>query len=456
MKKIFPIIIIASCWIHLPAQELFESGLKEKGSAGISGLSISGYTRATGFIGLTNHDAPTLKSLYNETSLKLKAKTGVWGQAYTDIRFRTGTEFGAEFSTLDIREAYLDLYLGKIEFRIGKQISPWGRADGWNPTDNFTPSDYFARSPDHDDMRIGNYRIRGQYSPFGWLKLEADLAPWYTPSVYRFDQVDMPSFVTISPPVHPGFQWDKTSVAAKLDFIFPGVEGSVSWFKGYDPLPALKPGALPTPPFIDFNLQLLQVPFLQQTFGADFATVVLNTGIRGEIAYKRPEQGITVDPFLPNPDLQWVISIDRELGPIRIIAGYSGKYVIDFVPADPPQTFDPAMISNPDVWPLLGPMLASQIGYYNRILYDQTHEWSHSVLIRPSVTLFHENLDLEISGLYNFTTGEYLIYPKVTYHLTDGLLATAGYQYYDGDAYTRFSWIKNAFNGPFFEFRLTF
>jgi len=445
MKKLFFIIIIAACFTDLPAQNPSESG-----------LSISGYTRATGYMGIYKNTDPMLRSFYNETSLKLKAKTGKWGQAFTDIRFRAGTEFGTDFTTFDIREAYLDLFLGKVDLRIGKQISPWGRADGWNPTDNLTPSNYFVRSPDFDDMRIGNYRIRGQYNPFEWLKLEADLAPWYTPSIYRFDLVGMPSFVTIGAPVHPGFQWDKTSVAGKLDMVFSGIEGSLSYFKGYDPLPALKPGLLPAPPFSDFKLELLQVPFRQQTFGADFATVILGTGIRGEFAYKIPEQGDSIDPLLPKPEAQLVISIDRELGPFRIIAGYMGKYVRDFVSSDPPQAFDPAMLSNPQVWPMLGPLLTGQIGYYNRILYDQTHQWNHSLLFRPSVTLFHEALEVEFSTMYNFTTREYLLYPKVTYKLTDGLLATAGYQYYYGKDFTRFNWIKQIFNGPFMEFRLTF
>ncbi len=440
MKKILSLLILAVCIGQLPAQD----------------LSVSGYTRATAFAGIISSNDPTLKSLYNETSLKLKAKAGIRGQAFTDVRFRAGTEFGKEFSTLTLREAYVNLLLGKVDLRIGKQISPWGRADGLNPTDNLTPSDYFVRSPDHDDMRLGNFRIRAQYNPAEWLKLEADLVPWYTPSQYRFDQVEMPAFVTINSPLHPGFLWDKTSVAGKIDLIFSGIEGSVSWFKGFDPLPVLKPGALPVPPFTDFKLEILQAPFMQQTIGADFATVILGTGVRGEFAWKIPEQGDSIDPFIPNAEAQWVMSVDRELGPVRIIAGYMGKYVKDFIPADPPQAFDPAMIADPQVWPYLGPVLAGQIGYYNRILNDQTHEWNHSVLLRPSVTMFHENLDLEITGLYNFTTGEYLVYPKATYHLTDGLIATGGYQYYHGDDYTRFSWIKNAFNGPFFEFRLTF
>lgn len=445
MKTIIPLFIAAACWLQLPAQESVKSG-----------LDISGYSRVTGFLGINSKTDPALNSLYHETSLKLKAKTGIWGQAYTDLRFRGGTEYGKEFASLNIREAYLDIFLGKADLRIGKQISPWGRADGWNPTDNLTPSDYFVRSPDPDDMRLGSYRIRARYNPMEWLRFELDLAPWYTPSVYRFDRIEMPDFVTIRAPVHPGFQWDKTSVGAKLDLIFQGIEGSVSWFKGYDALPGLVPGAMPSPPFTNLSLELLQVPFRQQTFGADLAAVILNTGIRAEFAYKIPDAVDSISPFIPKTDFQWVISVDRELGPLRVIAAYMGRYVPDFVPADPPRDFDPAMLSNPEVWPLLGSMLAGQVGYYNRILFDQTHPWSHSILIRPSVSLFHEILDLELAALYNITTGEYLLYPKVSWHPTDGLLFTAGYQYYEGDDYTRFSWIKNVFNGPFFEFRLSF
>jgi len=456
MKRLFSIVFLFSGCAGLFAQGAFESAINEKPATGLSGLAISGYSRATGYLGILRNESPTIKSLYNETSLRLKAKTGNWGQAYTDIRFRLGNEYGTEFSSLTVREAYLDLFAGKFELRIGKQISPWGRADGWNPTDNLTPSDYFIRSPDHDDMRIGSYRVRGQFNPAEWLKLEADWVPFYTPSSYRFDLVGMPSFVKIADPLNPEFIWNKTTGAFKMDFIFPAVEGSLSYFNGYDPLPALKPGILPTPPFNDLSLELVQIPFRQQTFGADFATIILSAGFRGEIAWKIPQQGDSADPFIPNSEIQWVMSLDREFGPFRIIAGYMGKHVNDFTPADPPQTIDPAMISNPEIWPLLGSLLASQIGYYNRILYDQTHEWNHTLLLRPSVSAFNENLDLEVSGLYNLTTGEYLIYPKISYRLTDGLQASAGYQYYDGNEYTRFSWIKQAFNGPFFEFRLTF
>ncbi len=457
MKKYLLLVIagIASFPL-LHSQSLFESSLGNQGDPANSRLVLSGFTRGAGFVGLIKDQDPLLRSAYGETALQIKARGGTWGQAYTDIRFRAGSEFGSGIEGMEVREAYADLYAGKVQIRAGKQISSWGRADGINPTDNLTPKNYFTRSSDPDDMRLGNYILRGQLRPWNFLKIEVDIVPWYVPSRYRFDLIDLPSFVSISDVSHPGFVWDKTTAAAKLDLVLPAVEGSVSWFSGYDALPVLRPGALPAPPFNDFNLQLLQVPFRQQTVGADFATIILKTGIRGEIAWKKPGITDTEDPLLPEAEFQWVVSLDREFGPVRLILGYNGKYIPDFTPADPPQEFDPAMLTNPAVWPLLDGLLTSSIGYYNRILFDQTDQWSHALLVRPSIELFHETLGIEVNSLINFTTEEYMVYPKISWHLSDGVLAVLGYQFYDGPDNTRFSWIKNALNGPFFELRITY
>jgi hypothetical protein len=440
------------CACNVFAQGLFESG---QGSAQ-SPLSISGYTRGAGYFNLMNDQDPKLQSLYGESSLKLKATAGNRGMAFTDIRFRTGTEYGTPFNDFDIREAYADLYVWKFDIRIGKQISSWGRTDGFNPTDNLTPRNYFIRSSDPDDMRMGNLMARVRLTPFEFLKIEADIVPWYNPSLYRFDLVEMPEFVTIGDPVHPGFQRDKSTFAIKADLICSKIEGSVSWFSGYDAMPVLGIGSLPSPPFTDFNLALVQRPFSQQTLGADLATIILKTGIRAEFTWKQPIQPEEPDPLLPVEEVQWALSLDREFGPFRIIAAYNGKFIPDFIPADPPAAFDPAYLADPAIWSQLGSLLTSQIGYYNRILFDQTHEWSHTCLIHPSVSLFHETLDLELTALYNFATDEYLVYPMISWKVADGAEANLGYQYYFGDENTRFHWIRSIFNGPFAEIKINF
>jgi len=54
-----------------------------------------------------------------------------------------------------LRETYLDLSLGPLDIRAGRQIIVWGRADGINPTDNISPRDFTLLVADDDDQRFG-------------------------------------------------------------------------------------------------------------------------------------------------------------------------------------------------------------------------------------------------------------------------------------------------------------
>jgi hypothetical protein len=54
--------------------------------------------------------------------------------------------FHADETEEQLREAYLDIHFGPMDFRIGKQIIVWGRTDRINPTDNKSTGFYFARS----------------------------------------------------------------------------------------------------------------------------------------------------------------------------------------------------------------------------------------------------------------------------------------------------------------------
>ncbi len=59
-------------------------------------------------------------------------------------------------------EAYVDLYVGSFDIRVGKQIYAWGKADGLNPTDNLAVWDY-SDVLDTEDERIGQVSIRADY-----------------------------------------------------------------------------------------------------------------------------------------------------------------------------------------------------------------------------------------------------------------------------------------------------
>jgi len=295
----------------------------------------------------------------------------------------------------------------------------------------------------------------GRYSPAAFLRLEFDWVPFYRPSVYRFDLLDLPDYVYFTEGALPGGKISNGSFGARADLILNKFEGSLSYFKGYDPLMGLVPGKLPMPPFNNFQVELLTREFRQTTFGGDFALNLGRFGLRGEIAWKIPEED-EENMALPMDELSWVLGIDRSVGPVRILMEYYGKNIRDFQPLDAPPDFDPALLEDMNNWPMLTGMMQNQISYYNRVLYDQTDEWIHSLLVRPSVSLFHETMELEAALLYNFTTGEYMLRPVIGYKLADGIKLTCGYEHYYGDDNTSFDWISRVFNGPFAEVRISF
>lgn len=450
---IIPIAYSLICSTTLSAQDLFTSALSEGREGGI--LDIGGYTRGTVFTGWDYRDKAEIKSGYGESALIMTAKPNKWGTAYADIRFKSGFFNGHRQSYLDIREAYTDIYIGKFDFRMGKQIKAWGRADAFNPTQNLTPYNYFLRSPREDDRKIGNLALTGRYSPFSFLKIELDWIPFYSPSIYQFEILDLPEFVKFKEGELPSASLDNGSFGAKADLILSQFEGSLSWFNGYDPLMGIIPGTMPQPPFTDFQVELLTKAFRQSTLGADFAVNLGSYGFRGEIAWEMPEED-ELNPSVPMEEISWSIGIDRSHGKFRLIMEYYGKNIPDFESIDEPEEFNPLLMQDPANWIYLSGMLENQIRYYNRILYDQTDKWIHGILIRPSASILHETLEIEVTCLYNFTTSEYMLRPMASYQLADGIELIAGYEHFYGDNNTRFNWIKEVFNGPFAEIRISF
>lgn len=439
------------------AQGLFEAaGTSEKGSP----FQLSGYGRGVLYTGA--HAAPSLpeiRSGYGEAALEINALSGMRGKLFSEIRIRDGYEYNEHIQQVQLREAYADLYLGDFDLRAGQQIMAWGRADGINPTNNLTPQDYFVRSPEPDDMRLGNFLLRGRYTIKARIRLEAIWVPVYLQSVYRFDLFDLPEYVNLAGAYRPEAAARNGSVAGKVDFLFERFDGSISWFSGYDPMPGINAGPLAETPGNNPVIDLYARPFRQQTAGLDIAFGLGSFGVRGEAAYREPATGYKDQTFVPNRDLRLVMEIDRSAGIFSIMLLYSGQYVFDFEEMQGLEGFpdiEPEMLRQPAVWAMLGPMMDQQLARFNRIIFDQTKEITHSLAARPAISLFHDVLDLEVFGLYNFSTQEWTLLPRLTWSISDNLRGCLGWQYFEGPPDTRFDLIAPVFNGGFMELRYTF
>jgi hypothetical protein len=455
----WPLIIFILFTQSVLGQGLFETaGQTDTGSSGT--VTMNGFTRGVLYIGENSSPLSSqVRSSYGELALKLAASNQGRASFYADFRARSAYEYNERVTGFSLREAYADLSLGNFDLRIGQQIIAWGRADGINPTHNISPRNYFVRSPDPDDMNMGNFAIRARVNPLEGIRLEAVWVPVYRYSVYRFDLFDIPEYVEFGQSNLPGATLENGSFAAKIELLMNSFDGSISWFNGFDPMPGIWMDELPAIPNDNFEMNMYSRAFRQQTLGLDFSCGMGSFGVRGEAALIIPSNEYKDEIYAPGQNLRYVIGLDRMIGNFSILAMYIGQFVFDFtelpVTGEIPD-IDPVQIQNPAIWSMMGPMLDQQLRGFNSIIFNQTEEISHSIALRPSLSLFHELAEAEIFGLYNFSTEEWQIYPKLSWKVSDDLKLSIGGQYFEGPENSIYDMISPVFNGGFLEMRFTF
>ena len=109
-------------------------------------IKLNGYLRA-GIFGGENE----IRNYYGEGALKLGVPVTISASAFSEVRYRANSNNNHKF---DIREAYLNLNLGKFDFRVGEQIVLWG-ACRWIQSNQqrYSPQDF--RAPHLSCDRLG-------------------------------------------------------------------------------------------------------------------------------------------------------------------------------------------------------------------------------------------------------------------------------------------------------------
>lgn len=150
-------------------------------------LVTSGESRAVNFNGaIQNWTAVRTggenEILLNRNRFRLNSSySGATGGAWSSVDFTSyGQGTGDEFE-VNIRELYLDLYLGNWDLRIGKQQVVWGKTDGIFVNDIVNPFDLrFFLLQDFEDIRIGNSMVKAS-GYFGLSRLEMIFIPVFKP-----------------------------------------------------------------------------------------------------------------------------------------------------------------------------------------------------------------------------------------------------------------------------------
>lgn len=427
-------------------------------AGGPSGLQISGYTRGDVFVGkVPGGDQANMKAGYGELSLIARAKKEDVGDAFAEVRLRYGMLGEPQQSTaVDVREAYVNTYLGPLDLRLGKQIVVWGRADLLNPTNNLTPFNFRMRSPIEDDRRLGNVGARAflRLSP---VRIEGVWLPTYVAN--ELPPVNLPQYVSYGDPKYPKPELDKGLLAGRVHLELPSVEMSVSYLHGYAPMPGLTRSSV-TVSETNPSVIIARTAYKQQVVGFDFSTAIGDLlALRGEFAYRKPYDYQT-QINAPKPDLQYAIGGDHNFGSVSLIVQYLGRYTFDWVkengPADTSLTT--AMLTKPDQVDTrtANGAVDANLRKTNQMLFSQTEKVQHLATARVEWLTAHDTLSLSALGMYNFSTKEWMASPKIGYRLSDSMIAYVGGEILTGPSGTLFGLVDQQLSAGYVELRSTF
>jgi len=460
-------LAIACLPLSASGQSLFEDaigGAVEEESAGIDGnlgplsYELNGFVRGALWVGRTpdeeDDEDAEVKAGYGEASLKLRLRKGADGDGFAEFRVYEGVSDSEEETKLDLREAYINLYAGSFDIRFGHQVIVWGRADGINPTNNLTPYDRRVRSPDEDDYRLANFGLRAWYNIENF-RVEGVWMPNYAESHFPDFSLDGP--IELGSPDYPEGGLSGGLGALRLHYEGAGFDASLSYLYGYAPFPGVE--------FRDLSIYLLKPPVIHLGFkayqhhviGFDFSTTLGERyGLRGEAAYRRPF-GYEGREHIPGPDLQYVLGIDRELagGDVHAIVQYIGRTVFDWE-----SIADPGLLE--DGIPAWTPMseiiclVRQEVALANRMINGQLEEVSHSAMTRIEWKLLQETLALELMGVYNVTTEELVLRPKVSYDIVDALEVVAGAEILTGPDGTLYGMIERTQSAAYVQVKASF
>jgi hypothetical protein len=426
-----------------------------------------GFIRGGFYTGIDHDDNNKLyiPSAYSDFALKSEFSNSLNWKAFADVRFRYGVEFEEPVNYFDIREAYVKVNGKQWDLSAGQMIIKWGRADFTNPTSKLSPQNLILRSPDREDINMGNLVSSVNWYTAGFLNLEAVVIPYYRSSVLIIDPVPLPENVSINQINSLITGKEMFSYGFKTDFHLRGIDWSLSWFDGNDPMPGIAlsnfsfdlSAPIPVP-----LIEMETIPYKTKILGLDFETSFGSFGIRGESAWSVPDLSFELYEYVPWPEIKWVAGLDWSKGIWRITGEYSGKYIIDFTPA----TVDPIIGTEPDnvqmaqmaAIPGFDPeaYFRQQLQAFNRLYNYQLEKYYHSAGLRVESDFAYGKLLPSLFSMYNFTSRDLLIIPEFKFKPSDGLAITAGAEFYSGCKGSLYDIVDGFMNSIYVSLRVDF
>ena len=357
------------------------------------------------------YHAIRLKDPYDFISSKTRFRGKLYAYGDNSLLF---TSFNAlnnnvmpDQTGIELREAYLEYMSDNWDFRFGRQIIIWGKADGVQITDIISPPDYTEfLTRDFDDIRmpVEALKLRILASILDWELIWIPILkpavlpqgdnPWAIPMEFPEGMN-----VTFEQTILPEKEFKNSEFAGKVSMYSSGIDISFCAAYTWDDLPALHKTIITdtTPINIIITPEHHRITFV----GFDFAKPIKDFVVRGETAFF---YGKYLEPEDISEQLYKKNSINFLLG-------------IDWYPGND--------------WILTGQFVDNFILDYNDDIKDDEHTTLTTLHI--SKKLFRQTLELSTMGYFGLNNKDGFVRTNMDYALTNELHVLLGTDLFFGD-----------------------
>jgi len=357
---------------------------------------------------------------------RMRLNSELWGNnvyGYASVDFLNDVVTGGQTS-LNLREAYLDIYGNLIDFRIGKQQVVWGKADGYFINDIVNPLDLsLFLLQDFEDIRMATTMLNTKLH-YGNHSLEFLVIPEFKAMNIDFSgnwAFNRPDSIAIQNPLSPTmnqminipmqygsdilpeYSVRNFEYGLKLNTFLLGTDLSFIYLKARTDQPVMKKEMIITPT-MDISINLTPMHPWFTFYGTNFSRPFGMFVFRGEGGYYQKRYYDTMDQsamankfLIEKPFLQGMIGIDYQLtSEINIAVQGIQERIMDY---------DEAIIS--DEISTLGSLMLN------------------AAFVNETVTPI-------LLTLYNFTNESYLTRFSVDWKYTDSFTITLGADFLGG------------------------
>jgi hypothetical protein len=378
-------------------------------SVSLSALLAAGAVRANdvklnAFVDLEHisyfeNDDPAKVNARNQaiTQIDIASPAGSQAAAKASLEFRADQADPARNRVL-LKEAYATLFFDKADFKVGRQIFSWGKADGFNPTDVLAPRD-FTDPLLTDDTRLGILAAKLGVRAFG-MDLEAVASPGFQPGLLPqansrwMPEPDLPPVpglrLRMNAPALPDEDITETQLAGRLSASIGGWDISLMHAYARNPVPTFRRELFMSPDSI--VLAVSPEYRRRRVFGGDFSTALGSYGLRGEAAYFVEDEDASVSG-VDDPYCKMVAGVDRTFN--NVIGENNLFVLLQWL-----QEFD-----------------QDAKGYATD---DLNHLFQKALSLRMEYDI-GSNVKLSVQMVRDFEAEDYYLAPKVSYSPADGL-----------------------------------